>query len=237
MPLLDRFDELERFGIGARTGKARVLTIGGSHTPSAFLLPSLVSIFKETHPKVQVVLRCASSRDIESMVLNSEVELAFVTAPSRLPNLIYKICRADELAVFASVRYPLADRRCLDLEKLAAIPLVVKRERSCQEAFLKCFRERGLFPNIAVECELPQMVLAAVKARAGLGILIRDAVEAELKEGGLRIIKIKDFSVAANTHVVHKKGSVLSSNAIDFLRIVNKRMRDLPMRTAPLEAA
>lgn len=237
MPLLDRFDELEKFGIGTRKGKARVLSIGGSHTPSAFLLPSLVSLFKDTHPKVQVVLRCASSRDIENMVLNSEVELAFVTAPSRSPNLSYKICRTDELAVFASVKHPLAVKRFLSLEELAATPLVVKRERSCQEAFLKCFREHGLYPNIAVECELPQMVLAAVKTHAGVGILIRDAVEAELEEGGLRIIKTRDFNVAANTYVVHKKGAFLSSNAIDFLRIVNKRMRNLPTRTAPLEAA
>ncbi len=238
-PLVEKFDELERFGAVPTGSRDGVLTIGGSHTPSAFLLPSLVSLFKKTHPKVQLVLRCASSPEVEKMVLNSEVEFAFITAPSNLPDLFYKTCREDELAVFASAVHPLTMKlkRCMSLEEMARAPLVVKLKRSCQEPFLECFREKGLSPNIAVECELPQMVLAAVKSCAGIGILIRDAVEAELKEGTLRIFETPDFRVGANTFATHKRSTLLSRDALDFLRLAGRQIRKLPNRTSPLKAA
>ncbi len=238
-PLLERFDDLERFGATPMENRNGVLTIGGSHTPSAFLLPAVVSGFKKTHPKVQIVLRCASSPEVEKMVVNSEVEFAFITAPSHLPDLFYKTCREDELAVFASKVHPLAMKLkdCLSLEEIARAPLVVKRERSCQEPFLKFFRERGLSPNIAVECELPQMVLAAVKGCAGIGILIRDAVEAELKDGVLRIFEVPEFRVGANTFATYKRGMLLSRDAQDFLRLASRQIRKLPNRASPLKAA
>jgi len=238
-PLLDSFAELERFGTETRGSKNGVLTIGGSHTPSAFLLPSLVAVFKKTHPKVHIVLRCASSRDVEKMVLNSEVDLGFIIAPSRFPDLFYKTCRKDEFAVFASVKHPLAvnPKRFLSLDELALFPLVVKRGQICQEPFLKCFRDRDLSPNIAVECESPQMVATAVKTCAGLGILIRDVVEAELKDGSLKIIKANHFKVQANTFTVYRRKTLLLDNAFDFLRLVTEQVRKLPIRSSPLRAA
>jgi len=236
-PLLDRFDELEKFGAATTESKNLVLTIGGSHTPSAFLLPSLVSHFKKSNPNVRIVLRCASSRDIEKMVLYGEVEIAFITAPSHLPKLFYKTCREDELVVFAPAKHPLTMKQCLSLEELSQTPLVVNRERSYQEPFLVCFRERGLSPNIAVECDLPQMVIAAVKTSAGVGILIRDAVDAELKEGVLRIIKTKDFKVGANTFATYERGALLSTNATNFLRLADRQIQKLPIRTSSTRAA
>ena len=127
--------------------------------------------------------------------------------------------------------------QCLSLEELSQTPLVVNRERSCQEPFLECFRERGLSPNIAVECDLPQMVIAAVKTSAGVGILIRDAVDAELREGVLRIIKTKDFKVGANTFATYKRDALLSTNATNFLRLADRQIQKLPIRTSSTRAA
>ena len=81
------------------------------------------------------------------------------------------------------------------------------------------------------------MVLAAVKGCAGIGILIRDAVEAELKDGVLRIFEVPEFRVGANTFATYKRGMLLSRDAQDFLRLASRQIRKLPNRASPLKAA
>jgi DNA-binding transcriptional LysR family regulator len=235
-PFLSQFENLKIFN-GHTNPREEMFTIGGSYTPSASFLLSLISLFKKIHPKVQITLRTGSSQEIEKMVANSEVDLGFITVPSDLPLVSYESCHEDKVVVFASPKHPLAHRHRLTLEELAMAPLVVKRGPFCQAGLLKCLADRELKPNIVMECEFPQLVTAAVKNCMGLGMLYREAVKAELSEGNLKILTINGLEVKGRNFVAYKKGKSFSSNVNDFLDLVNKRMAKARYRPSSLEAA
>jgi DNA-binding transcriptional LysR family regulator len=49
--------------------KAPSLTVGGSYSPSTYLLPSLLTRFKKSHPHIQLDLRTADRWEMERMIL------------------------------------------------------------------------------------------------------------------------------------------------------------------------
>jgi len=226
-PLLLQADKLkEKFPADLTSNKAGPLTVGGSLSPSMRYLPTVLAVFRETHPKVQLTLRTSTSRTIERLVLDSKVEIGVITSPSGSSSLIYEPYRKEKLAVFDSVKHPLARRQALTLEELAQMPLVVKRamtgEVGITEEFLKQLEKKGFTPNIAMESDSAQAVKAAVKAGIGLGILYRDIVDPDIRAGDLKVIKIPELKMQLRSFIIYHKARSLSANAQDFLTLLKK---------------
>ncbi len=229
-PILLEIERLkEKFKDSPTDGKVGSLTIGGSHAHSTSFLPLLLTVFKETHPEVQLALRTETSRMIEQLVLNSEVEIALLTNPSYSPSLIYEPFRQEELVAFASAKHPLAKRRKLTLEELAQAPLVIKSEKTRKvyrtDEILRQLEKRGFKLNIVLQCESAEAVKSAVKVGAGLGILYRDIVEPDVKRGELKIFKIPESKMKVDTYIIYPKERALSPHAQDFLTLLRERRK------------
>jgi len=54
----------QRFKQAALALNGGSLAVGGSHAPSAALIPSLLARFKESHPQTQIIFRTKRSRGI-----------------------------------------------------------------------------------------------------------------------------------------------------------------------------
>ncbi len=238
-PLLSRVERLEdQFNDRPTRKRVGPLTIGASHSQAVSFLPLLLTVFKETHPEVQLALRTETSRMIEQLVLNSEVEIAVITNPSYSPSLIYEPFRQEELVAFASLKQPLAKRQKLTLEELAQAPLVVKRDKTGKvyrtDEILRQLEELGFELNIVLQCESAEAVKSAVKVGVGLGILYRDIVEPDVKRGELKIIKIPESKMKVDTFIIYPRERALSPHARDFLTLLRER-RKKTQRTKALE--
>ncbi len=232
-PILLRVERVkEQFRRDVVDGKARSLTIGGSHGPSASFLPMVSALFNETHPQVQLTLRTDSSRAIEQLVLSSEVDIALVVNPSHSAQHGVERCRQEELVVFASIKHPLAKRRELTLAELAQAPLIIMRGKAAEEKageILRQLERQGFKPNIAMQCESPEALKATVKTGMGLGILYRDIVEPYVKTGELKIIKVPELKMKVDTFIIYRKEDSLSPDTQDFLTL----LRGWPKKLKP----
>ena len=221
-PFLAQFEKLKIFK--RRVNPAQeTFTIGASTTPSASFLPSLLSLFKNRHPGVHTVLRTSTSHAVERMILTSEVEAGFVTAPSHLPMLAYEPFYEDELVVFMSRKHRLARREQLSIEELAAAPLIIKRGPQCHAEFFACLSRLGLKPNIVMECEFPQIVLAAVRTCMGLGMLYRQVLKSELSDGSLKLMKISKLKLRGAVYAVFNRSKPLSRHVSDLFNLASVR--------------
>jgi DNA-binding transcriptional LysR family regulator len=214
------------FSPNLHESEARFLTVGGTLGTAARFLPGIASIFRKTHPHVQLILRTDSSPVMEQLVQNSEVEIALVTTASASPRLIYESCRQEKLVLFVSSRHPWAKRRSLSLAELAHIPLVVfkkgKREAGGAAKILDQIEERGFHPTVAMYCETAEAIKAAVGTTMGLGILHRDLVELDIYRGNLRIIRIPGLKTHTESYIIYSKEKPLSANARDFLALLHQ---------------
>ena len=227
-PILLQVEKLKRiFSLKLHENEARLLTVGGSHAPSASFLPWLASIFRETHPHTRLILRTDNSLLIEKLVRNSDVEIAVVTNHSGAPQLVYERCRQEEVVFFASSKHPLGKRQRLTLAELARVPLVVFRRGKVggTSNILNQIEEQGFRLNIVMHCETAEAVKAAVKRRMGLGILYKDLVQPDIRRGGLKIVHVPGLEMHVDSFIVYPKQKPLSSDARDFLALLREGPR------------
>lgn len=223
-PILLQVEKLKRI-FRPSPGEARLLTVGGSHGPSASFLPWLLSIFRETHPHVQLILRTDTSYVMEQLVQNSNIELALITTPSHFPSLIYQPCSRVNLVAFQSAKHPLVKKEELTLMDLTQIPLVIKKGKpyeSRTRRFLNRLEKKGLHPNVVMECESVEAVKAAVRTGVGIGILSGDLVEPDIHRGDLKPVTIRELKMEISSFIIYEKERPLSAHAQEFLTLVRQ---------------
>jgi LysR family hydrogen peroxide-inducible transcriptional activator len=210
----------QRFKQAALTGGS--LAVGGSHAPSVALIPSLLARFKESHSHTQIIFRTKSSRGIEQLVLQSQVEIGVITNPSNSRLLRLLPCREEDIVVVVSAKHPLAKKFELKLAEVAQAPLIIKKGRQGRPSeFLRQIESQGFRLNILMECESGQAIKIAVMRGMGIGILYRDQVESELEAGSLKMLKIAGLKrINGKSFIVYRKGRPLSQNALDFLALL-----------------
>lgn len=203
--------------------------VGGSHGPSVALIPSLLARFKEGHPHTQIIFRTKSSRGIEALVLQSQVEIGVITnfSNSRLLRLLP--CRAESIVVVVSAKHPLAKKFQLSLADIAQAPLIIKKGRQGRPSdVLRHIESQGFRLNILMECESGQAIKIAVMKGMGIGILYRDQVESELEAGSLKTVRIAGLKkINGRSFIVYRKGLPLSHNALDYLALLRESRQKL----------
>lgn len=217
------------------------LKVGGSSNLSTAFLPMVLTLFKESHPHVELTLKTNASRLIERLLLSSEVEIAVITNPSGFRQLVYEPCRKEKLVAFTSAKNPLIRGGKMSLAELAQIPIVIKKgkagETSRVEQALRRLEAKGVKLNIAMQCDSPHGVKEAVKAGVGLGVLHRDLVNPDIESGELKNIVIPELKIHAESFIVYRQRPALSANAHDLLNLLRQwQQKRHPAKRLPYAA-
>lgn len=200
----------------------RCLTVGGSDSQATYFLPSVLAAFKEVHPDIQAILKSASSRSIERMVLHSEVEIGLITNPSHLPALNYEPYCKQRLVPVVSNKHPLARKKRLVLKDLDGAPFVSKQgDRTDQ--ILGLFQKLRLNLNTVMNCQSSEAVKAAVKRGGGFGFLLHDIIEADLQRDEIRILEVPEIILEITKCIVYRKDRPLGSHAQEFLNFLRQQ--------------
>lgn len=91
--------------------------------------------------------------------------------------------RKEMMVVFVSANHSLVKRKKMSLEEFSKLPLVIRATRNWHnrtEQLLRSLNTQGYRPKVAIRCEYPDAVKIAVRDGAGVGILYRDVIEADV---------------------------------------------------------
>jgi len=223
-PILAQLEKIDqRFSRKFKRSSPTQLTIGGTHEVSSSILASLSAVFKKRYPNVELVLRSNTIHILEQMILNGDIEIGLTSVPPRSSVLRSESCTPLKLAVFDAKEFRIANHSDLALEDLAKLPLVIRDNRDGRgpiETVVRKLREQGYRPNIAMRCESPEAIKAAVSKQVGVGILFEVLIQEELKRGTFKQLNVKDFSAEGSTYVLSHKERPLSACADAFLKIL-----------------
>lgn len=229
--ILERYKTLRHKFSAARSESAQqTLTVGGSYSPSVYLLPSLLALFKKTHPQVQLDLRTNNRTAIEKMVLNSEVDIAVINNVTSHPMLASELYRQESLVAFVARNHPLTKKRQVSWQDFERTPLVIRQpvgDRGTAEQIIREMTMQGLKPNIVLRCETPQSLKTAVASKMGVGILFRETIEPEAKNGQFKLIKLPPANFRGESFIIYRKDRPLSACARDFLNLLRQRRQRL----------
>jgi DNA-binding transcriptional LysR family regulator len=206
-------EEAVAAAVGLRRGR---LAVGASTTPGIYLLPPLLAKFRSRFPGIAVTLSIGNTIAVGERVAMGELDLGFVgSQPETSEVAAEKLCD-DELVVIGPPGV-----RSLTVDEFAVERFIHREEGSATRALTEAwFRKRGLEYRPAMELDSPEGVKRAVAAGLGVSVISRMAIEWELADRRLSVVRVPDFPIRRPLWRIVRRGSQPGPLEREFLRLV-----------------
>lgn len=220
--LADR--ELMIAEIPRSTGRvAGQLLIGASNIPGEYILPPVLSEFRNIHPEVGISVEIKDSSGIIEMMRKSEIELGFTGAEPG-SDMACQCFEKDRLVLITPPHHPFSTKRKLKLASVMGEPFVNRLDGSgTRTTFESGLQARGIDPGgISTVAELgsTQAVISAVRSGMGVAVVSNLAAEQPSRAGLVAMVELSDLEHAREFYAVKVKERPLSVAADTFLKYV-----------------
>jgi DNA-binding transcriptional LysR family regulator len=150
------------------SGPARMGVIG---TTARWLVPALLSLMEERHPKVKVSVLEGNNTSLVPQLATAAIDLAVVNAPIDDPDLVLEPLYDEDLVLVVPPDHELADRAEIRMAELAGHPLLLGPEGTAFRSDLdRAAREAGI--SLVPKVELDGLRLIASLTFEGFGAAV-----------------------------------------------------------------
>jgi DNA-binding transcriptional LysR family regulator len=202
-----------------------VLRIGGIESASAHLLPAALAQFKVRFPNVALEFRTRTSDHLERMVLDGVMDLAVTGRAAAAVELRCEPLRAEKVALFVPVDHRLAKCKNLRLADVLVEPFILRGGRGgtgVTDRALQRLRDQGLEIKVAMYCDGPTAIKAAVAQGMGVGMVFEESLKAEVAAGKFKILEVPGLNLAGESYIISSKCRPLSPLAQEFLTLLQR---------------
>ena len=199
------------------------LTIGANESTSLYLLPPLLMEYRKRHPKIKIEVFRAVSEKIPLEVSERNLDFGFLSYDPMHPNLQSLEIHRDELVLVVLPNHPLAKQKQVTVKDLAEEQFVAHNVKTpSRTKIFELFAQNQTPLNICLELATLETIKEFVLLEAGIAILPRLAVEAEIKSGKLTEVPVKGMKIEKTLRLVYRREASLSHAAKSFLEIVKE---------------
>lgn len=204
------------------------LRLGASSTPGLYLLPEMMAAFGRRYPSLEVSLSISNSGRVVDELLARKFDLGFVGGFVEAAGLQMQPFVSDEMVFIAPGEHRLAGRADVSAEELAAETFIVREAGSgTHRAMDTALETLGMKPQRMLEMNGCEAVKRAVAAGLGLSFVSRYAIDLELGQGVLTVLRGPGLNVSRQLYAISRKDTRLSPAALAFLAFVRKRSPSL----------
>lgn len=202
------------------------ITIGAGSNIGNYLLPSFITDFKRTHPKIKIHLQVGNTKRVVELLNAGNIDLGLVEGDVVRQKMIVKKLISDELLVIVSPTHPWAKKKEVSVSDLTEEPFIFREAGSGTRQIIEKFLARhGVTPHemkISVVLGSTEAIKDAVESGLGISIISRWAARKESKYGTLHLLSLREEKMVRDFSLVINKKNSLSSNALDeFLTFLN----------------
>ena len=171
------------------------VAIAASQTIATYWLPRRIAAFHAANPGVRLSVVIRNTHEVESAVLEGEVNVGLVEGPTQHPALMRQRIDQDHLVLAVASDRPPLPVNALGRLDLRAITWVIREAGSGTRRGLEdlAFREGLSLDDLNIFLVLPsnEAVRAAIEAGAGATIISRHVVASAVAAGSLTAIPIE----------------------------------------------
>ena len=158
----EKADEIK----GIETGIIRVGTIS---SVTCHWMPQLINGFKEEYPNVQFLFHQGDYTLIPEWIASGQINFGFVN-PLAGTNLKTKTVKSGEMLAVLPKNHPLAKKKSIQLQDIAAEPYILLEEGRYSEP-MAAFEAAGIQPNNQYTIHDDYAIMMMVEAGLGVSIL------------------------------------------------------------------
>ena len=213
--LLEKTHKIQHFFNHARalTG---TIHIGASNTIGNYILPPLMTRFKQKHSETQLSLSISNSAQVIEQVLQHQVDIGFIETPC-LHNQINSFPFAkDKLVLFTDKAHPLTHVSEAKLEKLDKYPFIVREKGSGTRAIV----EQVLFPllkyqvDVFLELGSNEAICLAIKNSLAIGCVSASSLQ---NQSHFHILNFSEFELTRDFLIIQNKRAHISELTEEWL--------------------
>lgn len=205
------------------------LALGASCTSGNYAMPCCIRAFKEKYPRANVKLDIANSAQTLKKLNDKEIEVAIIDG--KVDSTDYIVTRLDSIKfVFVAANHE--DRKwkkTIGFRELKAKPFIIREKGAVMRSVLE---ELAIGNgcnindfNVVSEMNSIHSIKAAVERGIGLSLVPLIAVQRELADGTLRIIRIEELDLKIDVNLVYSANEEPSVIAQRFIKFLNHPLK------------
>jgi DNA-binding transcriptional LysR family regulator len=208
--------------IGKQTGILKgSLTIGAGSNIGNYILPTVITEFRRTHPKMKIYLHVSNTKRVIELLNSGNIDLGLVEGDITRQKITVKKLLSDELVLIVPPEHTWAKKKDVSISELVKEPFIFREAGSGTRQIIEKFLTRHGITlhemNISTILGSTEAIKDAVENGLGVSIISRWAARKENKYGTLRLLGIKEEKMVRDFSLVVNKNSVSSNSLEEFL--------------------
>lgn len=212
------------------------LRVAASTTVAQYFLPAAIARFQAEHPRVELTLRVANTREVTDGVRAGRFELGVIEGPAERPDVRTQAFFVDEIVCVGSPRTDLARRKEIRATDLAQAVFILRELGSGTREIVEQALRRAKVPvsrlRVQLEAESSEAIKRLVAAGPAVAFLSRLAIANEVRSGELKIIPVRGLTIKRDFSFVFPQGPGAIGPAAAFVATVSEQARVSASATA-----
>ncbi len=200
------------------------LTIGAGSNIGNYLLPSVITDFRNLHPKIRIYLLVGNSKRVIELLNAGNIDIGLIEGDVSRQRMSVMNLLSDELLLIVSPGHPWSKRKEVSISEIVKEPFIFREAGSgTRQIIEKFFSRHGITVHdmkISGILGSTEAIKDAVENGLGVSIISRWAARKESKYGTLRLLSIKEEKIVRDFSLIVNKNSVSSNSLEEFLKFL-----------------
>jgi len=198
--------------------EAATLKIGSSITIGNYYMPQFIASFSQVHPRTKTYVTVQNSDIIEKMILENELDFAFIEGIVHSNQLISSDFMTDQLIFICAPSHPFLLKSNICIKELEQESFLMREKNSGTRELADSVLALHNCSVIPLwESSSTNAIIQAVSKGLGISILPIHLCEDKLKDGCIQTFSVPGITFERNYHIIYHKNKYISPAANTFI--------------------
>jgi DNA-binding transcriptional LysR family regulator len=211
-----RWEAFEQYATqmqGLTKGRLRVAVV----STAKYFIPKLLGSFCSKYPEVDISLEILNRDGVIKRVENNSDDLYVMSRPPVHIDLEDQILMPNPLCMIAYKNHPLASKKKLRLQDLKHERFILRELGSGTRMSADIhFKQKKFTPSLLLELGNNEAIKKAVASHLGVAVISIHALDQFDYDKEISVLKLQDFPINSQWHLVYLRGKQLSPIAKAF---------------------
>lgn len=218
--ILNEVSNVKRLADNFSHPDSGMLSIATTHTQARYVLPPVITAFKEKYPGVQLQIYQGTPEQIASLTDSGEADIGIATEALELfDNLILLPCYRWNRCLIVPKDHELVGEPLLSLESISKHPIITYTFGVADRSVInRAFSKLGLDLNVVLTAADAEVIKTYVRSGLGIGICARMAYDKN-QDQDLAVLDAGNLFDSSVTSLAIRKNAVLREYVYDFINL------------------
>ena len=213
---------------GLTKGNLRVAVV----STAKYFIPRLLGSFCSKYPEVDISLEILNRDGVIKRLEDNSDDLYVMSKPPVHIDLEDHILMPNPLCMIAYKGHPLANKKNLRLQDLKEERFILRELGSGTRMSTDLhFKQKKFTPSLLLELGNNEAIKKAVASRLGVAVMSIHALDQFDYDNEISVLKLQDFPMNSQWHLVHLKGKALTPIAKAFYEHVLTESKHLILKS------